>query len=184
MFLKIIKKISKTDINLAKANFIEKLSSESLIARYEIFKYSNKIPNFNKDWIPIFKKDFCFSISHKKNLVFIWVDNKDIWIDIEIIKKRSSEAYLLHKISEYDIFGKKNLKNFYFIWTIKESVLKLNLMWLENINNIKIQKTENIEKTISGLNFTKKTYSILENKKIITYSGIDENIIYSYSLFY
>ena len=99
---------------------------ESVIARKEIFKAIKINVEKDKTWRPIFENEKFWSISHKKELVFVWTDNKPFWIDIEIIKPRWDEVFGLHKKEEYDLTWWEKIENFYYLWTIKESVLKLN----------------------------------------------------------
>ena len=180
---KINKKIIKKALKFFPKNFFQKLKkekigtyNESLVARYLI----------KKNW-----KNYS-SISHKKNLVFVWIKNSKIWVDIEIIKKRDEN--LLNKFldKEYKILGKKNWKNFYILWTIKESIIKFENLSLDNIEEILLIKTKKINKKISNLYFEKKLIlefkkNNLENndekklkiKKFITYFWIKNKIIYS-----
>lgn len=111
MYLK-IKKINKKILNNAlfffDKKYIEKLKEkstfkESLVARYLI----KKSPNYEKD---IFT-----SILHKKDLVFIWVSEEKLWVDIEIIKQRDISLLNSFLDIEYELLWWKNW--FYFLIT-------------------------------------------------------------------
>ena len=173
MFLK-IQKINNELINKSEKEFwdlfCKKLKkqkywtyNESLIARYLIKQNENKFS----------------SISHKKNLIFIWINNKKIWVDIEIFKERNSS--LLNKFlkQEYLLLWEKNWYNFYILWTAKESIIKYENLQLDIIYNIIIKKYKKINKNIWDIFFDKKIIFELNSKKFIVYSWNKKNIFYS-----
>lgn len=140
---------------------------ESLVARYLI----HKSPNYNK-------KSF-YSISHKKNLIFIWTNNIALWIDIEIIKSRDENILKSFKNREYNVIWWKSWQNFYHLWTSKESIIKLEWLLLDDISKILLTKCEQIDKTISKITFSKKMIFTYNKKEYITYSWKDWNKIFS-----
>ena len=145
--------------------------NESLVARYLIEKNNN----------------VCFSISHKKDLVFIWTNSSKIWIDIEIMKIRWTDLLYKFRSNEYNILEKKDKTIcwktydwdlFYILWTAKESIIKFDNLKLDNIEDIFLIKSEKIEKDISWIIFNKKlTFKFLD-KIYKTYSWSDWNIFY------
>lgn len=162
-------------------DFFIQNSIESIVWKYEIYKNFWFLPEKDLEWKPICNNGLFWSISHKKDLVFIWVYNKQIWVDIEIIKDRWEEIYFLHNDDEYKKIWWKNLENFYKLWTIKESIIKLNLDEIGNLNIIEIIKIKNETNIIDNILFQTTIFSIFKNKKIITYNWKNKNMIYSIS---
>jgi len=156
---------------------------ESFIARQGIEKYINQKVKVDIDWKPIFENGIFWSISHKTNLIFIWFTDRKIWIDIEIIKTRWKEIYNLHKIVEYHLLWNKNLENFYRLWTIKESVIKLNLSWIDYLEKIQILKVIKKTNIFDNIKFDLEIYWEFENNDFICYNWIDWDMIYSVSYF-
>lgn len=85
-----------------------------------------KTDKFGKPYVDI--KDFYFNISHSKDVIVIGYSRiADVGIDIEYIKERdlSFAERLLHpKEVEYLKNSKDKLKDFYRVWTLKESYVK------------------------------------------------------------
>lgn len=154
-------------------NYINTLSSkESIVSRYIISKeieksynLNNYLPKFDINLKPLFDNEIFWSISHKDDLVFVWIDNELIWVDIEIYKER--DLSLLDQFSdrEYLLLWWKNWDNFYMLWTAKESVIKYNLSDLNDLSKIELIEAENLKKDIRELNFSKKL--VLSNKSSI-----------------
>ena len=133
--------------NYFSKDYISKLKlkstyKESLVARYLIDQ--NIIPQ---------NKNIYSCISHKDNLVFIWVSDYKLWVDIEIYKKRDISLLNTFLEKEYNLFWEQNWNNFYIIWTAKESIVKLLNQKLDDINNYTIINIKNINKTISWIKF-------------------------------
>ncbi|MDR3169245.1 MAG: hypothetical protein LBU27_05855 [Candidatus Peribacteria bacterium] len=57
-------------------------------------------------------------------------------VDLEIIKPRGTDAFSLHTDPEYQLIGGKNWENFYRLRTLKESIIKLYLSNLEELQHI------------------------------------------------
>ena len=114
--------------------------NESLVARYLISQKSNKYS----------------SISHKEDLVFIWVSDYNIWVDIEIFKKRDMSLLDTFSDREYELIWWKNWKSFYILWTSKESIIKYLWWYLDDINGYNLIKIEKINKNISWVLFNLK----------------------------
>ncbi len=138
-------------------------SKESIVSRFiiskkieKIFNINNYLLKFDENWIPLFDNGIFWSISHKDNLVFVWVHNELIWIDLEIYKERDLSVLDQFEIEEYNILWWKNWDNFYILWTAKESVIKFNLLNLNDLSKIKLIQEKNIQKNISNLEFSKK----------------------------
>ncbi|MDD5769490.1 MAG: 4'-phosphopantetheinyl transferase superfamily protein [Candidatus Gracilibacteria bacterium] len=187
--LKIIK-ITPNLIKLAKEflpeNYIKSFETkitfnESLIARYLIAKYYKILPKIDLNGKPIFKNKKFWNISHKKDLVFIGIANTNIGIDIEVIKQRGNEIFSIHKNDEYSLLGEKNLINFYILWTVKESILKLNLTGVNDLENIKINNIKSTKNIIENLKFDYEITGNFKGKDFICYNGINSEICYSIS---
>lgn len=74
-------------------------------------------------------KNFYFNISHSGEWVVCAISEKEVGIDIELIKPLNLEdVKIFFSKKEYDVFIKKKedekLSYFYDIWTLKESFLK------------------------------------------------------------
>ena len=140
---------------------------ESLVARYLI---SQKKWKFS-------------SISHKDGLVFIWVSNKNIWIDIEIFKERDISLLEVFSYEEYNKLWWKNWQNFYILWTAKESIIKY-LKWnLEEINNYKLIKVKKINKIFSEICFNYKLFFETE-KWLVNVFSWSQDVFYYWFCFY
>ena len=137
--------------------------NESLVARFLIEK----------------NKDKYSSISHKKDLVFIWTSDKNIWVDIEILKQRDKNLLDKFLSEEYEILWGKNWDNFYKLWTAKESIIKFENLLLDDIEKIFLEKDENINEEFSWIWFNKKFKLKFNNKEFIVYVWNKENIIFS-----
>jgi len=186
-----IKKINSKDIKIAEKyfwnNFCEKLRKEkpwtykeSLVARYLLSPFLNK--EGIKEW----------SISHKKDLVFIWTSENKIWVDIEIFKIRDKNLLNKFNKEEYNILSWNktqrakalcwkaiNFENFYILWTGKESIIKYENLILDNIEEILLKKIENINLEISWIKFNKKLFLEFWGKIFEVISGRDRDIFYS-----
>ena len=158
---------------------------ESIIARYEISKLVDKyfwikkfLAKVDKNGVPIFENDIFWSISHKKDLIFVGISSPGtIWVDIEVIKPRDESLLDIFSEKEYEILWWKNWTNFYTLWTAKEAIIKKNLWKLDDMKNLVLEKVENIENKIWWIIFTKKiiiswniVYSSVEQNKILTLS--------------
>ncbi|MDD5770034.1 MAG: 4'-phosphopantetheinyl transferase superfamily protein [Candidatus Gracilibacteria bacterium] len=186
-------KITKLNNNLLKEalnnlpkNYLEGLYSkinykESIISRYLIYKYGGFLPEINKNGIPISHKNNYWSISHKKGLVFIGTGNNPIGIDIEIMVPRGEEIFSIHKEEEYELIGGKSLENFYRLWTIKESIIKLNLSGIDLINKINLEKIRKIENKIDIINFDLEINGSFLGINFICFNGRDGDLVYSFS---
>jgi len=139
-------------------------SKESLVSRYIIstivdnsFNIKKYLPKVDATWKPVYLyENLYWSISHKENLVFVWISDTQIWVDIEFYKERDNSVLDYFLDSEYELLGWKNWSNFYVLWTAKESVIKYNLSNLDNINGIKLLELISNEQIISDLKFSKK----------------------------
>jgi phosphopantetheinyl transferase len=91
---------------------------------------------------------------------------------------------LLHNTEEYKLIWWENEINFYRLWTIKESVIKLNLSWMDNLDKIKISKILKKNNILENINFDLEIYWNFENKNFICYNWVDWGLVYSVSYFY
>lgn len=162
-------------------------SKESIVSRYLISINIKKIywivwfmPKVDQNWIPLFNNGIFWSISHKENLVYIWIDNKNIWVDIEIYKKRDKSVLNQFCDYEYDILWWKNWINFYILWTAKESIIKFILWNLDSIKSIKLQKFLDCNISIWNLHFSKEL--ILNNNWDLFQVFFNKNDSFFYSL--
>jgi len=158
--------------------------NESLVARYLIKNSPLLIKERVRGWS---------SISHKKNLVFVWISKEKIWVDVEILKKRDENLLEKFKKEEYGIldwkncrdtpcgypcYSPKNWENFYILWTAKEAIIKYENLKLDNIEEIILENVEMFGKNISWLNFEKKLFLRFKNKNFIVYSWKKDDLIF------
>ena len=203
-----IKKINSEDVEKSEKyfwiNFCKNLKkekpwtyNESLVARYLLEKKYQRA------------KALCWqainysSISHKKNLVFIWTKNSKIWLDIELLKIRDKNLLNKFREEEYHILWWKKtqrtkehcwknmqrakalcwqavtFKNFYVLWTAKESIIKYESLLLDNIEEIVLESSENINLEINKIKFSKKLLLYFWNKKFEVYSWSELDLYYS-----
>lgn len=106
-----------------------------LLVQYSIYKYFGISPNqweiyYNEFGKPLVKseRDIYYSVSYSKDWILCIVSNKSIGIDVEYIKcidyKSISEYF--HDCENIQVNSAKDqLSEFYKIWTLKESYLKL-----------------------------------------------------------
>ncbi len=149
-------------LNYFPKNYINNFNSkESLVARYLISKeierefwIKNYFPQIDKTWKPIFDNWLFWTISHKDDLVFVWVSDKKIWIDIEVYKERDISVLNQFDDEEYIVLWWKNFENFFILWTAKESVIKYIFGSLDDMKNIILKSVKDSKKTITWLDFT------------------------------
>lgn len=174
--------------NILPKDYIQSLQNkqhinESILARELIFIENNFLPKINENGKPVFENNNFWSISHKKDIVFVWTDNLPIGIDIEIKKERWIEVFSLHKKEEYNLLGEKDFHNFYILWTIKESVIKLNLAWIDDLDSIIINKIDSKKTIIDGITFEFKILWKFKNKDFVSYSWFENDLVWSMSKF-
>lgn len=161
-------------------------SKESLVARFIISKefekeywIKNYLPRVDESWIPLFDNGIFWSISHKEDLVFIWIDDKKIWIDIEFFKERDISVLDQFYYREYNLIWWKNWNNFYTIWTAKESVIKYLNLVLDDMKNTELIRVKNMEKTINKIDFTKTLSLNYKSQQLQVFFWVKDNIFYS-----
>lgn len=91
------------------------------------------IENFDNDIIynekgkPFFKNSqIKFNISHSDNLVALAISEKDVGIDVEFIKPVNQKLFdKVFSLKEKQDFLLSEKENFFKLWTLKESYIKL-----------------------------------------------------------
>jgi len=156
----------------------QNLSNESLVARNQIFLHTNQWVSSDTLGKPIFW-DFYWSVSHKKDLVMVWVDQRPLWVDIEICKSRWEELFSYHPDAQYEELGWQTWENFYRLWTLKEAVIKLNLSQMDNLNKVKIISSEKILIDTEGIMFDRYIRGTFENLPFEGFSGMEWEWVYS-----
>ncbi|MDD3302767.1 MAG: 4'-phosphopantetheinyl transferase superfamily protein [Candidatus Gracilibacteria bacterium] len=162
-------------------------SKESLISRYIIstivdnsFNIKKYLPELDSMGKPVyFYENLYWSISHKENLIFVGVSDDKIGIDVEIYKERDQSILDYFLDGEYELLGGKNWANFYVLWTAKESVIKYNLLDLDEINSIKLLEVISNEQIISDLKISKKLLFNYKNNINQVFFGENDGKIYS-----
>jgi len=175
-----LQEVTTQNLQQAKNYFSEKYldslknkPKESILARFLISqlveKYywiKNFLPKIDKNGVPVFENDIFWSISHKKDLVFVWVAKEKFWLDLEIIKTRDENLLDIFEDKEYKLLWGKSWENFYILWTGKEAIIKKNLWKLDDMKKFKLEKVENISKNIWWIKFNKKliiTWNLVYN---------------------
>lgn len=139
------------------------LLKESLVARYIISMYIDNtynvakyLPKNDNNKKPVYDlKDIYWSISHKDWFVFVWISDDKIWVDLEIYKERDISLLDQFTNLEYTLLWWKNWYNFYVLWTAKESIIKYNLLNLEELYEIELKEVSNNHKKINEIIFEK-----------------------------
>lgn len=129
--------------------FDSSMSDESIEARLYLYEYlRNSMGVFSqleKDvcWVPIpiiLEHNEClyWSISHTEKYVAFIVSDTQTGIDIAECKDRDISLLDIHSEGEYGLLGGKNWKQFYMLWTAKESIIKASSLTLDAISEIKL----------------------------------------------
>ncbi len=98
---------------------------------------------------------FYWSFSHTWDTLFIWLSDSPLWVDMEVCKERDSSLLILWERAFFQVF-EKNWKNFYLLWTAKESIIKRLGLRLDTLEHITFCSVEE-QYTISW----KETYVFL-----------------------
>lgn len=146
---------------------------ESLVARYLIEKNNQRAKTL------CWQIELYLSISHKKDLVFIWTSKNNIWVDIEILKERDINLLDKFREEEYSLLWWKNWKNFYILWTAKESIIKYLNLLLDNIEDIILIRSITNKQFISDLEFVHNLELQYKWDKLKVFSGEDSENIFS-----
>ena len=145
--------LSRTEI-YSRFPFLEasNFSQESLVARYYLFaslqeKFETiplleKEPTGKPKSFLIGNETYYYSISHTNDQVFIAYADFEIGIDIEHMRERDISVFSLHANREYALLGGKNLENFYQLWTMKESIVKVSQATLDDVRDIVLISVE------------------------------------------
>ena len=133
----------------------------SIGSSYFIKKYVGDI-SYNKYGKPLSDNKF-FNISHAKDYVVYTEYDKAIGIDIEHFSKRNDNL-VNYVLNDEEIKNVKDLKDFYYYWTIKEAIVKYHGETLNDIKNI-IENNKDL-----------KTNSILFLDYYITVAYKNENV--------
>jgi len=185
----LLKKLTPNLIQKSKNYFpekyLEKLKNkqeESIVARFLISKLVGEnfwvkkfLPEIDEEWIPVFKNNIFWSISHKKGIVFVWVSDEKFWLDLEIIKNRDKNIFNIFSDEEYNILWWKKIKNFYILWTAKESIIKKNLAKLDDMKNYILTWVEEEKNIFWEIEFNQKLK--ISGKEIFT--KINDDIVLS-----
>jgi len=159
----------------------------SIIWRYYISKkntiYNDKFyPRINEDWIPIYNNNIYWSLSHKEHMIFFSVWDIKHWVDIEYIKRRSKSLLNIFWKKEYNILWRKDWLSFYRIWTAKESIIKLNLGWLDDMKEIQLEYKYDTHKIIDNIKFDIEMVFIYNSNRYKVLSWIFEWYTYSVAI--
>lgn len=182
---------------------IENLAKQTAINHYKkIANIENtKEINKNENGKPYFKniKELFFNGTHTENLTTIIMSKHNVGIDAEYIKERKfldiAKKYFTNKEYEYLKQSMKLELDFYSIWTIKESYIKMKGLKLHNIiDSVEVDLEEKIikykenlffatfvvdEKYIVSICFDRE--DITEDKDIILYlKDFSFNLIFAY----
>lgn len=115
--------------------YIQKLEEmgkgrESRVARYFLSQIAEKyfwkqdfLPEIDTYWKPIFTEGLYWSISHSWNLIFVWISEKKIALDCEIVVPREETLFETETTSFFEKY-EKTWQNFYILWTAKETFIK------------------------------------------------------------
>ena len=113
-------------VNLNNFNYSKEYTNnndkQKEISRYLKTKYIDEVITYNDYGKPI-AKDIFLNVSHSNERVVMAVAKKEVGVDIEYIKP-SMKSHLHKMFSEEELKEIKTPKDFYSLWTRKESLLK------------------------------------------------------------
>ena len=161
------------------SNFSRGLVSNLVEKNYWV---DNFIPIKDEQWVPDFSNNIYWSISHKNNISFVWINNMPMWIDIEVYKERSKELLEIFDSENYRLLWWKNWKNFYIIWTWKEGIIKYKKITLDELDNIKFLWYEYCDIEINDIIFNKKLFYIYQNERYSVLNWTKWELIYSLTI--
>jgi hypothetical protein len=129
--------------------FDSSMLDESIEARFYLYEYLiNSLRVFSpleKDtcWVPIpiileHNERLYWSITHTEKYVAFIISDTQTGIDIAERKNRDISLLDIHSEGEYGLLGGKNWKQFYMLWTAKESIIKASSLTLDVISDIKL----------------------------------------------
>lgn len=155
--------------------------SESLLSRATISQYIWKeyLPQEDSIGIPLFQDQNLWSISHKKWIIFVWVSDFPLGVDIEYFLEKSPELLEIFPIYFYEVLWGKTWKNFYILWTSFEAIQKME-RW-ENIvvEDFSLLFFESKTSNISEISFHTRTLYECKEKSYQVFTGFEENRVYS-----
>lgn len=140
--------------------------SESLVARYLIKRSPDKYS----------------SISHKTGLVFVWSHDKELWVDIEILKPRDISLQDIFPENDYGLLWIKNWKSFYVLWTAHEAIVKFDREQHYKTGMYKLLEITIQAEIISKIPFSKQMIFECWEKKYKVVSWEQNGYIYSVCL--
>ena len=127
-----------------------------------LFKKNNIIINYDKDGKPYIRsKDRRISISNKDNLiVFVLFDNNfDIGIDIESLEQNINIESFGKYFLDLDICRENyNKSDIIIIWSIKESIYKINSIHYRDIRLLYINHKEGTAISIARVGIEEYIY--------------------------
>lgn len=189
MYLKILK-ISENLYQEAHSFFddmyIQELKNKenykaSLIARYMISQHiwDNYLPQVSSCGIPKYQNEKNWSISHKNDIIFVWVNELPLGLDIEYVKCRDISLLDIFSQSEYNILWGKNWMNFYTLWTAHEALLKFHKettyeSWMYILTSFYEE-----ENTLWSITFHRKVQLLFKWDIYTIYVWIESQYIYS-----
>lgn len=158
-----------------KAYFQESLSGRLKISQTIWKKY---LPQEKKS-IPYMYDRNCWSLSHKKGVVFFWVSDKALWIDIEIYKQRDNSLFDTFRSEDYQKIWWKNWDSFYILWTAYEAIIKYDRETNYKTDMYVLKNISREDFSISGIEFQYKLTFWKKSKTYTIRSGWKEEKIYS-----
>ncbi|MBP9779528.1 4'-phosphopantetheinyl transferase superfamily protein [Candidatus Gracilibacteria bacterium] len=125
------------------------MSDESIEARFYLYEYlrtsmrafSPLEKDVNGVPIPIILENnecLYWSISHTEKYVAFIISDTQTGIDIAELRDRDPSLLDIHSEDEYNLLGEKDWKQFYMLWTAKESIIKASSLTLDVISEIRL----------------------------------------------
>lgn len=154
-----------------KPNLKESLVSRFLLSKKieQVYGIKNYKIEIDLNWKPIFNDNLFWSISHKNWVCFVWLSDKKIWVDIELIKERDKSILSTFSKKDYDKIGLTNRESFYLLWTAKESIIKYNLYDFDDIVSFELLSFDRKLRKINDIEFD---YELIINCNLVKYKVI------------
>ena len=185
--------LNKETIDLAEqsfpAEYINQLKTSSsnyhgsLIGRYIVSKHIHQ-----ETWVWyniatwVYQQDkFYFSYAHTDEYVLVAIEERKIWVDLEIIKSRDTS--LLHQYhSELEHMDKVTWESFYAMRTAKEALIKFLDLSFNEIESIELVGVSEFDIHYGDIHFSKTLSLIYHGEKYAVFHGEKDQLSYAVTM--
>lgn len=155
----------------------------SLIGRFVVSTYIHKETGVWHDiptWMYRLEDAFYFSYAHTDEYVMVAIDDKKVWIDMEIEKPR--DMSLLHKYhTELEHIGRSDWHSFYTMRTAKESLVKYLDLTFDALEDMTLLEVHDFDLVFNDIHFNKKIVIIFRGQSYSVSHGEQDDMNYAIS---